>query len=142
MIRGRDQSVVRRRLSACVVTGFMLLGARAPAAHAQSCEADALRRDAALRVEDLGDWEPVDERTVLVWPPGGTRAYLLRLAAPVPQLTEIEMIALEDGDRDGLITACGHDAVMLDDAVAKIATIEHLSEQRTAELDHRGWTAI
>ncbi len=143
--RGTRPPRSRRRGAACVWLGLLSLGSLAASAtwaRAETCEAAAVRQDAAIHVEDLGAWEPVDELTVLVWPPGGTRAYLLRLARPVRGLAEVEMVSLDDGDHDGLITPCGHDAVIQDDAVAEIVAIEHLSEERTVALDRRGWTEL
>jgi hypothetical protein len=49
---------------------------------------------------------------------------------------------LIDGDRDGSITACGRDGILISRKRgdrAYIRSMEYLSEKRTVELDRKGW---
>jgi hypothetical protein len=110
-------------------------------AHTHRCEARAERSHLSLRVADLESWEPLDERTVLVWAPDATRAHLLRLSQPLAALEGSPMLTFIDGDHDGAITACGHDGVMVQGSRrARIVSITYLSEKRTVELDrHHIW---
>ncbi|HTT01316.1 MAG TPA: DUF6491 family protein [Steroidobacteraceae bacterium] len=104
----------------------------------ESCEERALHSESSMRIEDLGQWEPLDAQTLLVWASHSSRAHLLRLRKPLAGLMDTDVVALIDGDHDELISPCGHDALMVDEDAAEIISIEYLSEQRTAELDKRG----
>jgi hypothetical protein len=112
------------------------------AAHPGHCEARAKQAHLFLAVAQLESWEPVDARTLLVWAPSATRAHLLHLSRPVHALAHAPTLTLVDGDRDGVITACGHDGILASggrSGRALIRSIEYLSQKRTVELDRRGW---
>ena len=108
----------------------------------QSCEQRAMRKGSAIPVADLGQWEPLDERTLLVWAPNSARARLIRLSRPVQALPSTDIVSIIDGDQDDLISPCGHDTVMVNGDMAEIISIRSLSEQETAELDKNGWTEL
>jgi hypothetical protein len=112
------------------------LGGQAP------CEQRAIRHGAAIPVEDLGQWEPLDERTLLVWAPNSEHARLLRLSRRIEALPGTDMISIIDGDHDDLISPCGHDVVMVNGDGAEIISIRSLSEKETAQLDRNGWTDL
>ena len=124
------------RFAAALVGALLLaLGARAASA---SCETRALARGEALRAQDLGDWEPIDDQTLLLWARDATQAHLVRLSRPLAGLLEAPIVLLVDGDEDQVISPCGRDAVTLSDArgdAARISSMELLSVKRTAELD-------
>lgn len=105
-----------------------------------ACENRAARSREALVGASLENWEPVNDRTVLIWTGHETRAHLVRLDRSLPGLTAAPMIDLVDGDRDRSISACGHDGIRIgagqgDGTVARIISIEYLSYSRTVELD-------
>lgn len=91
---------------------------------------------ACIPVEQLAEWEPLDERSMLVWAQGETRAYLVQIGRPMEELYLVDDIDLADVDSDRLICPCGHDGVvdMASGRSARITSIEYLSEQRTAEM--------
>ena len=108
----------------------------------EPCEQRAIRKGAAIPVEDLGQWEPLDERTLLVWAPNSAHARLLRLSRRIEALPGTDMISIIDGDHDDLISPCGHDVVMVNGDMSEIASIRSLSEKETAQLDRNGWTDL
>jgi hypothetical protein len=124
------------RLAASLCAALLIAqGARATS---PSCEARALADHEALRAQDLGSWEPLDDHTLLIWAKGAMRAHLVRLATPLAGLSEAPIIMLLDGDGDQLISPCGHDAATLPGGhgeTARITSMELLSVKRTAELD-------
>ena len=101
-----------------------------------TCEQRAAVSHACIPVESLAEWESINESTLLLWAPEATRAYLIHLTRPIQDLMQVEEVEVADGDSDRLICGCGRDGVF--DAVSggssRIASIEYLSEQRTAEL--------
>lgn len=133
------------RRSVTVGLGIAILAAfvtltRSAAAAGSGCEAPAIRAQQTLMADRLENWEPLDDRTVLIWAKASVRAHLIRLEKPLPGLEEAEVISLVDGDRDKLISACGRDGLAIDsDAggweASRIVSIELLSKKRTAELD-------
>lgn len=121
-----------------------LLAAAGDAAAATSgCEARAARAHQVLLAGSMDNWEPLDDRAVLIWTRHSVRAYLVRLDTVLAGLTDAPMIYLVDADRDGNISPCGRDGIVIGDGVditqvARIASIELLSAKRTAELDPGG----
>lgn len=102
------------------------------------CEAQALRSHEALRPENLANWEPLDDQTVLIWMKHSARARLVRLSKPLDGLTSAPIIILVAGDGGRTVSACGHDALTLsydEREKARIVSIERLSERLTAALD-------
>jgi hypothetical protein len=110
------------------------------------CEIRANRSQEVLLGASLENWEPIDDRTVLIWTGHETRAHLVRLDRPLSGLTAASIINLVDGDGDRSISPCGHDDLKIgggqdDGTVARIVSIEHLSYWRTMELDRHGQAA-
>lgn len=104
------------------------------------CEEHALRSHQVLRAESLANWEPVDDKTVLVWMRHSTRARLVRLSKPLPGLTSAPIIIFVAADGDRTISACGRDALTLsydESEKARVVSIQRLSERLTAALDAR-----
>jgi hypothetical protein len=90
-----------------------------------------------VRVEELAEWEPLDERSLLLSAPETPRAHLITLATPIEDLRSAGDIEVIDGDLDGFICPNGVDAIIVEDcscASTSIASIEYLSEKQTAEL--------
>ena len=124
-----------RRMVALVLAAFLTGCAAAPEL-VDTCERRAALAHACIAVESLAEWESIDERTVLLWAPEATRAYLIRLTRPIEGLMQVEEVEVADVDSDRLICACGRDGILdaLSGRSSRIASIEYLSEQRTAEL--------
>jgi hypothetical protein len=90
-----------------------------------------------LRAAGLSQWEPLSDRELLVWPLGSTRAHLLRLATAIPGMADAGELEVVDTDLNGWICPDGRDAILVEECncgSASIASIEYLSEKRTAEL--------
>lgn len=120
----------------------VLLATTCPAgAVTLTCEQHAIRNQQVLLSGTLDNWEPVNDRTVLIWTGHSLRAHLVRLKSPLQGLMITPIIVLVDGDHDGRISPCGHDGVLLGEGaggerhVADIISIELLSERRTVQLD-------
>lgn len=138
-------SVVRRQLSlrtALLLAGLVVQLAATPhaAAAVSNCEARAARTHQTLVADSLDNWEPVNDRTVLIWLRHSTRAHLVKLDRPLDGLPEAAVVVLVDGDHDLSISACGKDGLAIGDGpgigqIARIVSIRLLSEKRTAELD-------
>ncbi|HKZ74882.1 MAG TPA: DUF6491 family protein [Steroidobacteraceae bacterium] len=115
----------------------LLTACASPARRTESCERRAVLADACIRVESLAEWEPLDDRTLLLRAPDAIRGHLLGLGRPISSLSMSDEIDVVDGDLDRLICPCGHDEILVEElpgSAAPIASIEYLSEKRTAEL--------
>ena len=129
-----DRTIILRLI---VIAALLLASTRVLAATSQ-CESHAAKDHETLLAWRLANWEPLDDRTVLIWAKHSSRASLVKLARPLDGLSSAEIISLVDRDGDGTISACGHDAVTIgydeSDAV-RIVSIRLLSERRTEALD-------
>lgn len=108
-----------------------------------ACETRAARVHQVLRARSMANWEPLDNRTVLIWTKDSARAHLVRLDRALAGLIDAPMIYLVDADGDGRISACGRDGIVIRDGRdvtqgARIVSIELLSARRTADLDPGG----
>lgn len=113
----------------------LLVGCATPPHEPESCERQALHAQACIRVQNLGEWEPLDESRLLLWSAQASRAHLLRLSRPITALPLTDDIDISDADLDQLICACGHDSVVATGrGPVLIVSIEYLSAKRTAEL--------
>lgn len=131
-----------------LVTQFAtpLIGALALAAASYStsalangCERLAAQAHQLIPADKLANWRPVNDGAVLIWTDSSTQAYLVRLVHPLDGLTGAAIITLVDRDHNGLISACGRDALTLGDghggARVRIASVHLLSEEQTIELE-------
>lgn len=123
----------RRHLIAILV---LALGCPPALAATSGCRAQAIHAQESIPAERLANWEPVDDRTLLVWTMRDSRAHLVRLDRAIPGLGRASTIFLAAPDGERNICACGHDAVIVPGrGTARIASIQYLSQKRTAELD-------
>lgn len=103
------------------------------------CERQAARKHRFLPVGKLANWEPVDNADVLIWTRDSARAYLVRLARPLAGLTAASIITVVAGADERFVTACGRDALMLQDGYGgdreRITSILRLSERQTTRLE-------
>jgi len=119
------------------LAALILTSTRALAETSQ-CESHAARDHKTLLAWRLENWEPLDNRTVLIWTTHSSRASLVKLARPLDNLTSADIISLVDRDGDGTISACGRDAVTIgydESGAVQIVSIRLLSERRTVALD-------
>lgn len=137
-----SQSIFMRSAGLLVALAALLASSRGIAAGSviSACENRAARSGEVLVGASLENWEPVNDRTVLIWTGHEMRAHLVRLDRPLPGLTAAPIIDLVDGDRDRSISPCGHDGIRIgvgqgDGTVARIISIQYLSYSRTVELD-------
>ena len=128
------------------VTVLVLVAFLAPAEGKTAvCEQYAKSVGDFIPVEELGEWDVIDDQTLLIWVPGSARAHLVRLSKPLPMLQETEELSVVGGGREHIILPCGRDVIEIDDdpqARAAITEIEPLSEARAAELLARTTSAI
>ena len=123
-----------------MIATLLALLAAAPGASAAGCAARAARAHQVLLASRMDNWEPLDDRTVLIWTRDSVRAHLVRLDRPLAGLTDAAVIYLVDADRNGRINACGRDGIVIGDGgeltqAARIVAIELLSASLTAKLD-------
>ena len=96
----------------------------------------------SIPAQRLANWEPMDDHTLLIWTVDDSRAYLVELSRPVSGLLDASTVYLVTHNHDPNVCACGYDEVMVrNGGIARIASVRHLSEKQTAELDPDGAAA-
>lgn len=140
MRRFRRHRVFTRSALSLGMLGVLLATMRLAAAANSVCEQHAVRERQVLFGGTVDNWEPVNDRTLLIWTGHSQRAHLVKLESPLHGLMAAPIIVLVDGDHDGKISPCGHDGIVLGDGangghIADIASIKLLSERRTLQLD-------
>ncbi|HEY7889235.1 MAG TPA: DUF6491 family protein [Steroidobacteraceae bacterium] len=141
MRRIRDNLPAHGELPLLVLLALVI--APFASASTSACKARAVHLHESIHVEALGSWEPLDERTLLIWTSHETRAHLVRLEHPIPGLASALTIFLVAGEHERTVCACGRDAIMVQGSgLARIASIRYLSRKQTAQLDPGADTAI
>jgi hypothetical protein len=90
-----------------------------------------------IPVGELGEWEILSDHEVLLWGADTTRAYLLTLTSALPELPDVDTIAVIDLNLDGQVCGGGADAVLTqecDGIPVAIASVRWLNQRRTEEL--------
>lgn len=134
----RAAAIDRAYMLRLIFLAILILASTRALAATSQCESHAARDHQTLLAWRLANWEPLDNRTVLVWTTHSLRASLVKLARPLDGLTSADIISLVDRDGDGTISACGRDAVTIGDDesdAVRIVSIRLLSERRTVALD-------
>jgi len=140
MRRIRDKLSAHRELPVLVLLALLI--APSACASTSACKARAVQLHESIHVKTLESWEPLDERTLLIWTTHDARAHLVRLEHPIPGLASALTIFLVAGEHERVVCACGRDAVMVQGSgLARIVSIRYLSRRQTAQLD-AGATAI
>lgn len=136
----RRHRVSKRSALLLGMLGVLFATTRPAAAAGSACEEHAIRDQQALFGGTVDNWEPLNDRTLLIWTSHSQRAHLVKLKNPLHGLMAAPIIVLVDGDHDGKISPCGHDGIILGDGahgghIADITSIKQLSERRTVQLD-------
>lgn len=126
-------------LVASVALALATTLAASPALPAASRHAHSRGVHAAgcIPIESLEAWQPIDDHSLLIWPPNATGAYLLTLRHPIHGLRESKHIAVLDSGTKGFICAGGRDGIVMHDepgTSVPITSIEHLSLAQTAAM--------
>lgn len=140
MFQTHDTRLRARVIPPLALLALLLVSPSALAARG-SCEIRAARSQEAIPVEALANWEPLDDRTLLIWSSDEMRAHLVQLDHPIPGLSAADVIVLIAGNHGRTISACGHDGILVQGVgggVARIVSMRYLSARRTAQLDRSG----
>jgi len=125
------------RLHLCALRILFVLGIPSVSAPHSASGAEPVVQGLCIARVSLGEWQPLDERTVVVWTRTDSRAYLLVLGEPIVNLELAGNIYVFDGDQDGLICANGNDrlaALGLPGGMQRIIAIAALSDEWSAAL--------
>ncbi len=133
------RSAITKISTPLIVVLALLAASYTTSALANGCERQAAQEHQLIPADKLANWKPISDGVVLIWTDNSARAYLVRLIHPLNGLKGAAIITIIDKDHNGLISACGRDALTLGDghggAMARIASIHLLSEQQTIQLE-------
>jgi hypothetical protein len=111
------RSIPHAALPALAVASLGMLEALGCAASgAPSARAPLPGTDACVFIRNVGDWQVIDQTTMMVYAPLRKDAYLLKLFEPVPELDFHERVGFEDTAHNGQL--CGGDYLLIRDEIA------------------------
>jgi hypothetical protein len=93
--------------------------------------------DACVFISNVSDWDVIDSTTMIVYAPLRKDAYLLKLFAPVPELSFKQRVGFEDSDHNGQLCGNGDDLVVRDEISSRrmpIVAFRKLTPEQTKQL--------
>lgn len=114
-------------LAALVAAGIDLGGA--PSAHATTNQAttDSTSRagkNECVFTRSIYDFKALDRNNLVIWAPSRSKAYLVELSMPLPELKFANRLALVDRNHDGMLCGYGMDRIVVaDSSFAQPSTI-------------------
>lgn len=91
------------------------LGAATAHAAAANSTARAGKNDCVF-VRSIYDFKALDRNNLVIWAPSRSKAYLVELAMPLPELRFANRLALVDRNHDGMLCGYGMDRIVVADS--------------------------
>lgn len=108
-------------LAALVAAGIDLVGAKAQATTDSTSRAG---KNECVFTRSIYDFKALDRRNLVIWAPSRSKAYLVELGMPLPELKFASRLALVDRNHDGMLCGYGMDRIVVaDSSFAQPSTI-------------------
>jgi hypothetical protein len=127
--------------AALAVTAAIAMGASAPAAAAK--EKSRSGNDCVF-ASTIHDFRVLDRNKMVIWAPTRSKAYLVELSMPLPELKFANRIAVVDRNHDGMLCGYGMDRIIVADSSAAglrtpatILGMKRLDDAGLAELEQQ-----
>ena len=120
-------------LAALVAAGIDL-GAGA-SAHATTNSTARASKNECVFTRSIYDFKALDRNNLVIWAPSRSKAYLVELSMPLPELKFANRLALVDRNHDGMLCGYGMDRIVVaDSSFAHPATIMGMTRLDAAGL--------
>src|SRR5262245_54648909 len=108
--------------AAAVAAAGMGLGATSAQATAESTSRAG--KNECVFTRTIYDFKALDRRNLVIWAPSRSKAYLVELGMPLPELKFANRLALVDRNHDGMLCGYGMDRIVVaDSSFAQPSTI-------------------
>ena len=133
---------MKRSLVFAAVAMSMVAGASAPAVASTDTSSHAGKNECVF-TRTINDFKVLDRNKMIIWAPTRSRAYLVELAMPMPELKFANTIAFVDRNHDGMLCGYGMDRVVAVDSSPGFRTpstvlgMKRLSDADLAQLEQQ-----
>lgn len=100
----------------------------------QSAERNTAVGTDCVFLQNLYNWQALNDRSLVVWTLGGEDAYLVTIAPDMLNLSFAEDLRFEDGDGNGMLCGFGGDAITMGGLMAQRSTVQSVRKLSAAQL--------
>ena len=120
-------------LAALVAAGIDL--SAGASAHATTNSTSRAGTNECVFTRSIYDFKALDRNNLVIWAPSRSKAYLVELSMPLPELKFASRLALVDRNHDGMLCGYGMDRIVVaDSSFAQPSTIMGMSRLDAAGL--------
>jgi hypothetical protein len=130
-------------LVSAIVAICMSAGAGAQASTEKDDSSHANKNECVFS-RTIYDFKPLDRNKMVIWAPTRSRAYLVELSMPMPELKFANRIAFVDRNHDGMLCGYGMDRIIVADSTpsslrtpATILGMQRLDDAALAQLEQQ-----
>jgi hypothetical protein len=134
---------MKNALVFAAVAMSMAAGASAPATASTDTSSHAGKNDCVF-ARTIHDFKILDRNKMIIWAPTRSRAYLVELSMPMPELKFANTIAFVDRNHDGMLCGYGMDRIIVADSTAAgfrtpatIMGMKRLDDTELAQLEQQ-----
>ena len=112
-------------------------------AHATAANDKSRNDNECVFARTIYDFNPLDRNKVVIWAPTRSKAYLLELSMPMPELKFANRVAFVDRNHDGMLCGYGMDRLIVADSSpgfrtpATIMGMKRLDDTELAQLEQQ-----
>ena len=127
-------------LVSAILAVCMGAGASVPAT-ASTDNTSRVNKNECVFSRTIYDFKPLDRNKMIIWAPTRSRAYLVELSMPMPELKFANQIAFVDRNHDGMLCGYGMDRIVVPDSgfrtPATIMSMQRLDDAALAQLEQQ-----
>jgi hypothetical protein len=133
---------MKNALVFAAVAMSMAAGASAPAVASTDTSSRAGKNDCVF-ARTINDFKVLDRNKMIIWAPTRSRAYLVELSMPMPELKFANTIAFVDRNHDGMLCGYGMDRIVAVDSSpgfrspATVMGMKRLNDADLAQLEQQ-----
>src|SRR5688572_12458813 len=117
------------------------LGASATAQATAATNTTRASNNDCVFVRSIYDFKALDRNNLVIWAPSRSKAYLVELAMPLPELRFANRLALVDRNHDGMLCGYGMDRIVVADSSfalpSTILGMTRLDSEGIAQLEQK-----
>ena len=129
-------------LVSAILAVCMGAGASVPAT-ASTDNTSRANKNECVFSRTIYDFKPLDRDKMIIWAPTRSRAYLVELSMPMPELKFANRIAFVDRNHDGMLCGYGMDRIVVADSSpafrtpATIMSMQRLDDAALTQLEQQ-----